>query len=353
MFKNTKTIVTVLAAMVFFMSTGAAVAAWALFGKPFTADTIHYIYIDADDTIDSVRTKVVEAGGASQTLGFSLMSLAKGYTQPRTGRYAVESTDTYFGLVRRLANGTQTPVRLTVPEVRTVEAMAQRLSQVLMVAEDEILALLTDAGYLQALGGYTVETAPCLFIPDTYEVYWNISAEKLLERMHKEKETFWAKTVSIGSATMTRAEAAKAIGYTPEQVVTLASIVDSETSYKPEKPTIAGLYIHRLNVGMPLQSDPTVIFALHDFSIRRVTLAQTRYDSPYNTYKYQGLPPGPIRIPSVSGIDAVLAYDHNSYLYMCAKEDFSGSHNFTSDYNQHMQNARKYQKALNERGIRK
>lgn len=353
MFNNKKTTVTALATVVFFVIATGLVAAWALLSRPFSVEDTHYIYIDADDDIDSVRAKVIAEGSPSQMLGFSLMAALKHYDAPRTGRYAIQPSDRHFDLVRRLANGMQAPVRLTVPEVRTVSDMAERLSRVLMVGQEEVQKLFDDSQFLASLGDYTQATLPCLFVPNTYEVYWNVSAEELFTRLHKEKERFWRQTVTVGGSTLTRLDAAKAIGFTPEEVVTLASIVDSETSYKPEKPTVAGLYIHRLNVGMPLQSDPTVIFALQDFTIRRVTLAQTRFDSPYNTYVNTGLPPGPIRIPSVSGIDAVLAHDHNSYLYMCAKEDFSGSHNFTSDYSQHMQNARRYQKALNERGIRK
>lgn len=353
MFNNKKTTVSVLATVVFFIIAAAAVAAWTLISRPFCVEDTHYIYIDADDDLDSVRSKVVLEGSPSQMLGFSLMASLKHYDAPRTGRYAIEPSDCHFDLVRRLANGVQSPVRLTVPEVRTLAAMAERLSHSLMITEQELQETLADVAFIDSLGGYTAATLPCLFVPNTYEVYWNVTAQNLLARLHKEKERFWQQNITVGGNTLTRLEAARQMGFTPEEVVTLASIVDSETSYKPEKPTVAGLYIHRLNVGMPLQSDPTVIFALQDFTIRRVTLAQTHYPSPYNTYVITGLPPGPIRIPSVSGIDAVLAYDHNSYLYMCAKEDFSGSHNFTSDYSQHMQNARRYQRALNERGIRK
>lgn len=338
---NTKNIIAGIAAVGII---SGATAAYSLLVSPFSGSEETYVCIDSDDTMDSVRTKVSDAGNASQMLGFRLMSLLKGYSTPRTGRYAITPGMNHFNLVRNMANGHQAPIHLAVPEVRTVEAMAERLSDKLMVSKDELMELLTDNDYLQSLGGYTKETAPCIFIPNTYDVYWNVSATSLLERLHKEAKTFWNDE---------RLALAKQIGYTPEEVVTIASIVESETSYGPEKSTIAGLYIHRLHTGMPLQSDPTVIFAIGDFGIHRVTKAQTQYDSPYNTYVYSGLPPGPIRIPSIAGIDAVLHYEPNTYLYMCAKEDFSGSHNFTSNYAEHMQNARRYQRALNERGIRK
>ena len=321
----------------------AAVCAYLLFVSPFGLKDTAYVYVDEDDTMDSISAKVSEAGQPSTVLGYSLMSALKRFSTPRTGCYAIEPGMNMFRCVRNLANGRQTPVKLNVPEVRTVEDMASRLSSQLMISEDEILAALNDAALMDSLK-YTKETIPCLFIPNTYEIYWNISPKALVTRMNKEKEAFW---------TDERKQQAKEIGMTPEEVVTLASIVESETSYGPEKATVAGLYKHRMDVDMPLQSDPTVIFAIGDFNIHRVTNEQTHFESPYNTYINKGLPPGPIRIPSIKGIDAVLHYDHNEYIYMCAKEDFSGSHNFTSSYSEHLANARRYQQALNQRGIMK
>lgn len=353
MFNTKKTTVTALATVVFVFSAVAGTAAWMLLSRPFSVVETQYIYIDADDDLDSVRTKVESCGSPSQMLGFELMAALKHYVSPRTGRYAIAATDRHFDLVRRLANGVQSPVRLTVPEARRVKDVVERIAPKLMIDADELHALLADTAFITALGNYTEETLPCLFVPNTYEVYWNISPENLLIRFHQEKERFWQQSITISERTLTRTEAAAEMDFTPEEVVTLASIVDSETSYVPEKPTVAGLYIHRIDINMPLQSDPTVIFALQDYTIRRVTLAQTRYPSPYNTYIHEGLPPGPIRIPSVSGIDAVLSYEHTNYLYMCAKEDFSGSHNFTADYSLHLQNARRYQEALNRKGIRR
>lgn len=182
----------------------------------------------------------------------------------------------------------------------------------------------------------------CLFIPETYQVYWDMSVEDFFKRMRKEHQRFWNQK---------RLDQAKAIGMTPEEVCTLASIVEEETNNNPEKPMVAGLYINRLHAGMPLQADPTVKFALQDFGLRRITNDHLTIDSPYNTYRNPGLPPGPIRIPSPVGLDAVLNHAKHNYIYMCAKEDFSGTHNFASNYADHMKNARKYWKALNERKI--
>ena len=212
-----------------------------------------------------------------------------------------------------------------------------------MLDSASLADILTDTAACAQLG-YTRETVPALFIPNTYQVYWDISAEQLLERLQKENAAFWNAEQ--------RTAKAKALGMSREEVVTLASIVDSETTNNPEKPRIAGLYLNRLKANMLLQSDPTVIFAVGDFTIRRVLRKHLDIDSPYNTYKYKGLPPGPIRIPSVVGIDAVLNHEAHNYLYMCAKEDFSGTHNFAATYAEHQQNARRYIRALDKRGIK-
>jgi UPF0755 protein len=212
-----------------------------------------------------------------------------------------------------------------------------------MLDSASLAKMLTDTAFCSSIG-YTEETLPALFIPNTYEVYWDISLEEFIERLQKENALFWNNE---------RLNKANTLGMSKEEVVTLASIVDSETANNGEKPRVAGLYINRLKKGMLLQSDPTVIFATKDFTIRRVLNHHLQTESPYNTYKYKGLPPGPIRIPSIAGIDAVLNYEKHNYIYMCAKEDFSGTHNFASTYSAHLANARRYTKALTARGIMK
>ena len=199
-----------------------------------------------------------------------------------------------------------------------------------------------DTTYISKLG-YTKETLPALFIPNTYEVYWNMSNEDFMQRMVKEHKAFWNEK---------RLKQAEAIGLTPIEVATLASIVEEETANNAEKPMVAGLYINRLKKGMLLQADPTVKFSMQDFGLKRILYKHLEVDSPYNTYKYAGLPPGPIRIPSYQGLESVLNYTKHNYLYMCAKEDFSGTHNFAVTSAQHEANARRYQQALNRKGIR-
>ena len=182
-----------------------------------------------------------------------------------------------------------------------------------------------------------------MFVPNTYDVYWNMSMDALLERMQKEHDRFWDGE---------REQKAARMQLTPVEVCTLASIIDEETANNAEKPMIAGMYLNRLKQGMPLQADPTIKFALKQFELKRIWQNLLQTDSPYNTYQNAGLPPGPIKIASIRGIDAVLNAVSHDYLYMCAKEDFSGTHNFATTYQEHLKNAARYSKALNERGIK-
>lgn len=264
------------------------------------------------------------------------------YKNVKSGRYKIENGMNNLTLVRNLRNGTQTPVNLTFNNIRTKEQLAGRLASQLMPDSAEILELLNDTAFL---AGYNLNpfTSVSAFIPNTYEVFWNMSAKRMFERLYKEYDKFW---------TEERKRKAEAIPMTQAEVSTLASIVDAETNSKAEKPVVAGLYINRLRKNMPLQADPTVIFATGDFSLRRVLNVHTRIESPYNTYRNTGLPPGPIRIPTISGLEAVLNYDRNDYIFMCAKETLNGEHNFAATWAQHTVNAARYQKALNERGIR-
>ena len=317
---------------------------YLLFTSPFQHNQKAYIYIDKDDTADSIRNKIVKTGNPKTMLGYELMCKLKSYGEKhRTGRYELAPNATMWNLVRELRNGIQSPIKLVVPSVRTVEKMTAALSKNLMLDSLSLAQVLNDDAKMKELGGYSKETLPTLFIPETYEVYWDITPERLVERFQKEKEKFW---------NAERCKKAQDAKLTQNEVATLASIVESETNYAPEKKTVAGLYLNRLHRGIKLQSDPTVKFALQDFGLRRILFQHLEYDSPYNTYMYEGLPPGPICIPTPAGIDAVLNYEHHNYLYMCAKEDFSGSHNFEETLSGHLLNARRYQQALNARGIK-
>lgn len=312
----------------------------------FTGFTYHtqteYVYIDANDNIDSVYNKFSTVGSRHGMTALGTLLRHSDYENHiRTGRFAVNPNDGVITIFRRLRNGQQAPVMLTIPESRTIQILAGALSRKLMIDSTTIACTLTDSAYCASLG-YTTQTIPAMFVPNTYEVYWDTNIDKFLQRMKREHDTFW---------NYERLHKAEAIGLTPVEVCTLASIIDEETANTKEKPMIAGMYLNRLHVGMPLQADPTVKFALGDFAIRRIRHGMLDTDSPYNTYKYEGLPPGPIKIASIKGIDAVLNRVSHNYLYMCAKEDFSGTHNFAHSYNDHLKNATRYARALNERGI--
>lgn len=309
---------------------------------PFRIEKNTYLYIDADDNTDSICHKLTTQLQASSLKGFKLLTTVGGLDPIHPGAYRFSQSDNCLTVYRRLKSGAQTPVNLTLPSVRTVGKLLKTVSHQLMTDSSNLARLLMDSTYCAQIG-YSTETLPCLFIPNTYEVYWTMTPEAFVKRMQKEHDRFWNEE---------RKAKAQSIGLTPEEVATLASIVEEETANNAEKPMVAGLYINRLHADMPLQADPTVKFALQDFGLRRILHTHLETDSPYNTYKHTGLPPGPIRIPSIQGIESVLNYTRHNYLYMCAKEDFSGTHNFAATFSQHLANARKYQRELNRRKIK-
>ncbi|MDL2213726.1 endolytic transglycosylase MltG [Bacteroides sp. OttesenSCG-928-D19] len=335
----------IIGTLIILIAAGAiAATGWYYLMSPqFHPAKTTYIYIDRDDTVDSLFYKVQAKGNVQNFKGFEWLVRYKQFDQEslRTGRYAIYPGDNARKLFNRLSGGLQTPVNVTVPSIRTWDKMARAIANQLMIDSTEIATRLYNLQYISKLG-YTPESLYSLFIPNTYEVYWNISVDDFMNRIQREHEKFWDKG---------RRAKADSLGLTIEQICTVASIVDEETNDSAEKPTVAGLYLNRVRRGMPLQADPTVKFALGNFEIRRVTLKDLETDSPYNTYKYAGLPPGPIRIPSIRAIDSVLSPHKHNYLYMCAKEDFSGSHNFATTLAEHTRNARKYQQALNQRKI--
>ncbi|MDY3853156.1 MAG: endolytic transglycosylase MltG [Prevotella sp.] len=310
----------------------------------------HYIYIDKDDTIDSVYHRVQPVSKQHPYWGFKTLVRHSSYQENiRVGRYAISPKDGAFNIFRKLKNGMQDPLNLTIPSVRTVERLSAELSKKLLLDSATIVKALTDN---EVCKQYDLDTTTiiAMFIPNTYDMYWTTSIEKLMDRMKQEYNKFWDES---------RTTKSKQLGMSPVEIITLASIVDEETANDAEKPRVAGMYYNRLKLktaeyadGMPLQADPTIKFALKEFQLKRIYHNMLYIDSPYNTYKYTGLPPGPIRIPSVAGIDAVLNLEKHDYLYMCAKEDFSGTHNFAKTYAEHLKNAAKYTEALNKRGIK-
>lgn len=332
------------------LAVAITVVAWRVYNSGFKLQNTTYLYVDADDNVDSISQKIESQTAPESMRVFHLFAgLLNLKDRIRTGRYEVSPQHTMLNLIRDIRNHHEKPIMLVVPSTRTMDAMAGKLANQLMLDSASIEQYLKDEGNIKALG-YTKETLPGLFIPNTYEVYWDVSIPKLMERMQKENAAFWneERMNKLQEVSLYAGEE-----MTKEKVITLASIVDSETADDGEKPTIAALYMNRMRKPMALQSDPTVIFAVGDFSIRRVLHEHLKVESPYNTYRNLGLPPGPIRVPSIAGIDAVLNHDKNDYIYMCAKEDFSGTHNYAVSYGEHLRNAARYTKALNERGIRR
>lgn len=260
----------------------------------------------------------------------------------RPGHYMLEKGMSYMTAVKMFQRGLQTPVRVTFNNVRNLEQLADRVaSQIEPDSLSLIQTFLNDT--IPTHYGFSEEEFIAMFVPNTYEVYWTITPIGFLDRMKREYDSFWSGE---------RDNKRKEIGLTREEVMTLASIVYEETKMSDEMPIVAGVYINRLNIKMPLQADPTVKFALGDFSIKRVLNKHLEVESPYNTYRNAGLPPGPISMPSVSAIDGVLNYKEHKYLYFCAKPDFSGYHNFAATLAEHNRNARSWSAALNNAGIR-
>ena len=259
----------------------------------------------------------------------------------KSGSYLIHPHTGLIPLIQKLYAGNQDAIRITINRHRTVEQLCEFLGSKLELSADTLLALmLTDT--VCARYGETPQTIIGMFPQNTYEYYWNISPNKLLNKMHQESLRFWEK----------REGKLAQLHLTRQQVITLASIVEEETNANDEKADIASVYLNRLHINMPLQADPTVKFAIGDFSIQRIKAYMLLTDSPYNTYMHAGLPPGPICIPSAASIDAVLQNKHTNYLYFCAKEDFSGHHNFATTLAQHQANAARFHAALNQRNIK-
>jgi UPF0755 protein len=301
------------------------------------------VYIDKQKDFNDLLLQLQIVGRIKDVRFFKQFSNVMKYPERmKTGRYAITPQISCTTFLQNLIRGNQTPVNLTFNGIRLKSEFAERIDLQLMLDKNELLCHLNDSSVCSTFG-FDVQTIDCMFIPNTYSVYWNISVDRFLNRMKKEYDQFW---------TSERLDKAAQIPLTPIQVSILASIVEEESATQAEYPVIAGLYINRLKRGMLLQSDPTVKYAVGDFTLKRILFAHLETDSPYNTYKHAGLPPGPIRIPTIKGIDAVLNYTHHDYLYMCAKEDFSGQHHFATTLAEHTLNARRYQQALNRNNIR-
>ena len=306
--------------------------------------TKDYLYIKTGSDFEDVYTTIKKEQIVKDTLSFFNAAQNMDYTgKIKAGKYRLTKGMSNRVFINMFKAGNQEAVKISFQNVRLKHTLAGMVSKKIESDSTSISALLDSAAFVEKYG-FNTENVYTMFIPNSYEIYWNSSAEKFFLRMYDEYQKFW---------NAERKAKAAAIELTPVQVSIMASIVDGEALNDKEMPRIAGLYMNRLQKGMRLEADPTVIFANNDFTIRRVLNKHLRLESPYNTYIHTGLPPGPISMPSINAIDAVLNYEKHDYIYMCAKEDFSGYHNYASTLSQHLINARKFQQALNERNIKK
>jgi UPF0755 protein len=331
-----------IASLLLLLVVAAATYTYSMIMTPFSLSETTYIYIDSRKNYEEVVTQLRERAALPSEKIFRLLADRMNYPNKiKTGRYAISDGMTMPDVIRLLRSGNQTPTDITFNNMRTAENLAGRMSQQLMVDSLTLLNALKEPATAQKYG-FKEETFLSMFIPNTYEVYWDTSIDNLMNRMKKEYDTFWNEG---------RKAKAEKIGLTPLEVSILASIVEEEATYADEYPVVAGLYLNRLNKGMRLEADPTVKFAVGDVTLRRILYRHLEVESPYNTYKQSGLPPGPIRIPSIRAIDGTLSPQKHNYLFMCAKDDLSGRHNFAVTHAEHARNARAYQQALNKRGI--
>lgn len=303
-----------------------------------------YLFIRPSYNLDSVYQKLVQLDVLENPSQFKLLASTKNYKGSNivAGKYRLKDGMSTNGLINHLRAGNgKIEVRLSFSNPRNIEQLSGILAKEILPDSIDILKWLQNPDSLSRYG-FNSFTIPAFFIPNTYFVNWEISTSQLMKRMAWEYKRFWNEE---------RMAKAKKIGLSQSEVSTMASIVYWETKKNEDMPKIAGVYINRIKQGMPLQADPTLIFALNDYTIRRVLNVHKEIDSPYNTYKFRGLPPGPILIPPIKYIDAVLNYSDHDYLYFVAKEDFSGYSYFAKTYRQHLINARKFQQKLNRQRV--
>jgi UPF0755 protein len=332
---------------IFLVLTGIVAMFFAckiIFVDNISSQAPDYLYIKTGSNYSQIIDLLKDKNIVKNLKTFQWVSKWKKYPlRVKAGKYAIKQGMNNNELVNMLRLGRQEAINFTFNNVRTKEQFVQKVSQQLEMNANDLLDLLNDNDFLVSYNLNT-ETALTLFIPNTYQLWWNTSADEFIQKMYREYQKFW---------TEERRQKAADINLSPVEVSILASIVEEENHRTDEQARIAGVYINRLKKGIPLQADPTVKFALQDFGRKRLLYNDLDINSPYNTYKYSGLPPGSIRIPSPTCIDKVLNYEQHNYIFMCAKEDFSGYHNFAVTNSEHEANAKKYHNALNINKIKR
>ena len=300
-----------------------------------------FLIIEDNMNFNDVRNKLIQDTILNDVLSFSVLSKAMKYNQNiKSGAYKIKSNMSNYSLIKMLRSGNQTPINISFNYARKIEDLAKIIAKDLKITSDEFMEFINNKK--NDLYGFNKMNIMAMFLSDTYEVYWNISIESLFNKMHSEYTKFWNEE---------RINKSNELKMSKIDISILASIVASETIKIDEANIIAGVYINRLKKNMYLQADPTLVYAANDFSIKRVLNKHKKIASPYNTYINKGLPPGPIKLTTKKYIDAVLNYEKHKYIYFCAKDDFSGYHVFAIKLSQHNRNAKKFQKALNNRKI--
>jgi len=317
-----------------------AFAGWKIFGPTISASHGDYFYIKTGGNFEGVKDSLVAQKYISGSGWFEKTAKLIGFTpdKVKAGKYKVKKGMSLFNLVRMLKNGRQTPVNLVITKLRTKEEFARKAGNLF---ECDSLHIINFLNNIDTLKKYDLDTnnVMSVVIPDTYTYFWNTTPERIFKKIYDNSQKFW---------TEERRKKASDHGLNPAQAYTLASIIEEETNSKADKPTIASVYLNRIEKGMPLQADPTIKFAMRDFGLKRIYEKYLLTESPYNTYRNKGLPPGPICTPLPETIDEVLNSPKTDYLYFVAKSDLSGGSVFSSNYTDHMKYAKEYQQALNK-----
>ncbi|MEJ7684492.1 MAG: endolytic transglycosylase MltG [Segetibacter sp.] len=322
--------------------TIAAIGAWLILGSATSfKENKKYLFVYTGKADKAWVMIFIKKDGLLKNPGIFeiLANRMEVWKRLKPGRYEIKKGESLLNIARMLRNNRQSPVNLVINKLRTNEDLAGIIAKNFEADSLEIISFINNNDSLTKLD-VNDNTLMTLVIPNTYTLFWNTSPGRIFKRLKSEKENFWDKKDRISKA--------KNLGFTPDQVYTISSIVEEETNKDDEKGNVASVYINRYRLGMPLGADPTIKFALKDFGIKRIYHKHLEVQSPYNTYRNTGLPPGPICTPSAKTIDAVLNSPKTNYMYFVAKSDFSGYHTFSSNYTQHLQHAKEYQKALNE-----
>jgi UPF0755 protein len=345
MFKNKK----VLAYLLVIVSSLAATMAFYFWQVAYSPNLNvegkekFVLYVPKNSSYESLMDTLHKHKIINDEVAFGFMTKRMALRESiKPGRYEIKPNAANKEIISKIRSGNQDPVKLTFNNVRTKEDLIKKIGTKLDFDSNILLEKIKNEEECTKYG-FTSETIMCMFLPDTYFIYWDSSVDDFLKRMNTEYKKFWNEK---------RLSQAQGINMTPIEVGVMASIVQSETNKPDEMPKVAGVYVNRIATNMPLQADPTVKFAVGDFSLKRILTKHLSISSPYNTYRNTGLPPGPIALPERVALDAVLDYEKHNYTYFCAKEDFSGYHNFAATYTEHLKNADIYQAALDARGIK-